>query len=84
MNIFEFRNSLIGGIAIIEIKLARNAEARRAVIAQVLAYASILGNILNVPCHSEIRYSIPLREYVHSMNGKIKNKLDKKISIYYT
>ncbi len=29
-----------GRIAIIEIKLARNAEARRAVIAQVLAYAA--------------------------------------------
>ncbi len=31
-----------GRIAIIEIKLARNAEARRAVIAQVLAYAAYL------------------------------------------
>ncbi len=31
-----------GRIAIIEIKLARNAEARRAVIAQVLAYAAFM------------------------------------------
>src|SRR5260370_4806129 len=31
-----------GRIAIVEIKLARNAEARRAVIAQVLAYAAYL------------------------------------------
>lgn len=31
-----------GRIAVIEIKLARNAEARRAVIAQVLAYAAYL------------------------------------------
>ena len=31
-----------GHIAVIEIKLARNAEARRAVIAQVLAYAAYL------------------------------------------
>jgi hypothetical protein len=29
-----------GRISVIEIKLARNAEARRAVIAQVLAYAA--------------------------------------------
>jgi hypothetical protein len=31
-----------GRLAIIEVKLARNAEARRAVVSQVLAYASIL------------------------------------------
>jgi hypothetical protein len=31
-----------GRVAIVEIKLARNSEARRAVIAQVLAYASVL------------------------------------------
>jgi hypothetical protein len=34
-----------GRLAVIEIKLARNAEARRAVIAQVLAYAAYLWRI---------------------------------------
>ena len=31
-----------GRLAIIEVKLARNAEARRAVVAQVLTYAAYL------------------------------------------
>lgn len=34
-----------GRIAIVEIKLARNAEARRAVVAQVLAYAAYLHGV---------------------------------------
>jgi hypothetical protein len=31
-----------GRMAVIEVKLARNSEARRAVVAQVLAYAAVL------------------------------------------
>jgi hypothetical protein len=35
-----------GRVAVIEIKLAKNAEARRAVVSQVLAYASYLHGLL--------------------------------------
>ena len=35
-----------GRLVLIEVKLARNAEARRAVVAQILAYAAFLGGTL--------------------------------------
>ncbi len=43
-----------GRIAIIEIKLARNAEARRAVIAQVLAYAAYLWKLDQTTLEQEV------------------------------
>lgn len=45
-----------GRLSIIEIKLARNAEARRAVIAQVLAYAAYLWGIDVATLEHEILY----------------------------
>ena len=45
-----------GRIAIIEIKLARNAEARRAVIAQVLAYASYLWGLEQRTLEQDVLY----------------------------
>lgn len=45
-----------GRLAIIEIKLARNAEARRAVIAQVLAYAAYLWGMDMATLEHEILY----------------------------
>lgn len=46
----------IGRLSIIEIKLASNAEARRAVIAQVLAYASYLWGMDKEMLEHEILY----------------------------
>src|SRR5712692_3618053 len=43
-----------GRLAIIEIKLARNAEARRAVIAQVLAYAAYLWKLDQTTLEQEV------------------------------
>jgi hypothetical protein len=45
-----------GRIVIIEIKLARNAEARRAVIAQVLAYAAYLWGMDNAELEQDVLY----------------------------
>src|SRR5579864_4941475 len=45
-----------GRLAIIEIKLARNAEARRAVIAQVLAYASYLWGLDQTELEQDVLY----------------------------
>src|SRR5947209_9441331 len=45
-----------GRLAIIEIKLARNAEARRAVIAQVLAYAAYLWRMEAATLEQEVLY----------------------------
>src|ERR1700674_2828219 len=53
-----------GRLAIIEIKLARNAEARRAVIAQVLAYAAYLWGIDQRTLEQDILYRhLHKREY---------------------
>jgi hypothetical protein len=43
-----------GRLAIMEIKLARNAEARRAIVAQVLAYAAYLNGLDSVALEREI------------------------------
>jgi len=45
-----------GRIALIEIKLARNAEARRAVIAQVLAYAAYLWGMDKAGLEQDVLY----------------------------
>src|SRR6266446_3834408 len=45
-----------GRIAIIEIKLARNAEARRAVIVQVLAYAAYLWGMDQTTLEQDVLY----------------------------
>jgi hypothetical protein len=50
-----------GRLAIIEVKLSRNAEARRAVVAQVLAYAAYLRGMDSVALEQDI-----LGRYLHS------------------
>ena len=46
-----------GRIAVIEIKLARNAEARRAIIAQVLAYAAYLWGMDRRTLEQDVLYN---------------------------
>jgi hypothetical protein len=43
-----------GRVAVIEVKLARNSEARRAVVAQVLAYAAFLHGLTPEQLESEV------------------------------
>lgn len=63
-----------GRIAIIEIKLARNAEARRAVIAQVLAYAAYLWGIDQRTLEQDIMYRhLHKRGYENLANAVASN-----------
>ncbi len=63
-----------GRIAIIEIKLARNAEARRAAIAQVLAYAAYLWKLDQTTLEQEV-----LNKHLRNRGYKSLARIDQSI-----